>query len=138
MSYCALAANKQTGCTGRVMSVYTKESGRNMLKDTYKRALKDLRISVTDRCNYRCTYCMPFDEYVWIEKQEILTFEEIARLAAIFIKLGVEKIRLTGGEPLVRKDLDKLIAKLSALPGLKDLCLTTNGSLLAEQAASLK
>jgi len=81
---------------------------------------------------------MPFDEYVWIEKQEILSFEEITRLAAVFIRLGVEKIRLTGGEPLVRKDLDKLIAKLSALPGLKDLCLTTNGSLLGEQAAPLR
>src|SRR5215467_13326030 len=109
-----------------------------MLKDAYSRPIKDLRISVTDRCNFRCTYCMPFEEYVWIERQEILTFEEITRLTGIFIGLGVEKVRLTGGEPRVRKDLDKLIAGLSALPGLKDICLTTNGSLLGEQAAALK
>jgi cyclic pyranopterin phosphate synthase len=109
-----------------------------MLKDAYSRPIKDLRISVTDRCNYRCTYCMPFDEYIWIDRQEILTFEEITSLAAIFIRLGVEKIRLTGGEPLVRKDLDRLIASLSALPGLKDLCLTTNASLLVEQAPALR
>ncbi len=108
-----------------------------MLVDTYKRPVKDLRISVTDRCNYRCTYCMPLDEYEWINKREILTFEEITRLATQFVALGVEKIRLTGGEPLVRKDLDQLVAKLSAIPGLKDLCLTTNGSLLAEQIEAL-
>jgi cyclic pyranopterin phosphate synthase len=108
-----------------------------MLRDSYYRPLKDLRISVTDRCNFRCTYCMPFDEYAWIEKQEILTFEEIARLAKLFVSLGADKIRLTGGEPLVRRDLDKLIAKLSSLEGLNDLCLTTNGSLLCEQAEAL-
>jgi cyclic pyranopterin phosphate synthase len=108
-----------------------------MLLDAYKRPVKDLRISVTDRCNYRCTYCMPLDEYEWINKKEILTFEEITRLAAVFVHFGVEKIRLTGGEPLVRKNLDHLVAKLSALPELKDLCLTTNGSLLAEQMEAL-
>jgi GTP 3',8-cyclase len=109
-----------------------------MLADSYKRPVKDLRISVTDRCNFRCTYCMPQDEYEWINKKEILTFEEITRLANLFVGLGVEKIRLTGGEPLVRKDLDQLVAKLSAIPGLEDLCLTTNGSLLAEQIEALK
>ncbi|HEX2228314.1 MAG TPA: GTP 3',8-cyclase MoaA [Candidatus Binatia bacterium] len=108
-----------------------------MLVDAYKRPLKDLRISVTDRCNYRCTYCMPLDEYEWINKKEILTFEEITRLATLFVRFGVEKIRLTGGEPLVRKNLDQLVAKLSAIPGIKDLCLTTNGSLLAEQIEAL-
>jgi cyclic pyranopterin phosphate synthase len=108
-----------------------------MLLDTYKRPVKDLRISVTDRCNYRCTYCMPLDQYEWIHKKEILTFEEISRLATLFVALGVEKIRLTGGEPLVRKNLDQLIARLSAIPGVKDLCLTTNGSLLAEQIEAL-
>jgi GTP 3',8-cyclase len=108
-----------------------------MLVDAYKRPLKDLRISVTDRCNYRCTYCMPLDEYEWINKKEILTFEEITRLATLLVGSGVEKIRLTGGEPLVRKNLDQLVAKLSAIPGLKDLCLTTNGSLLAEQIKAL-
>ena len=82
--------------------------------DTYQRPLKDLRISVTDRCNFRCSYCMPLDEYDWIEKQEILTYEEIARLANIFVQLGVDKIRLTGGEPLVRRDLEKLVSQLVA------------------------
>ena len=109
-----------------------------MLVDGFQRPLKDLRISVTDRCNFRCTYCMPFDEYVWIAKREILTFEEIERLARIFIGLGVERIRLTGGEPLLRKDLHRLVGRLAALRGLQDLCLTTNGALLAEQAPLLK
>jgi cyclic pyranopterin phosphate synthase len=108
-----------------------------MLTDAYNRPIKDLRVSVTDRCNFRCTYCMPLDEYEWINKKEILTFEEIARLARLFVDLGVEKIRLTGGEPLVRKDLNQLVAKLAAISQLKDLCLTTNGSLLAEQIESL-
>jgi len=107
-------------------------------QDAYKRPLRDLRISVTDRCNFRCTYCMPLDEYEWLPKEDILTFEEITRLARLFISLGVEKIRLTGGEPLARRDLEKLIASLSSLDGLKDLCLTTNGSFLAEKAAALK
>jgi molybdenum cofactor biosynthesis enzyme MoaA len=84
-----------------------------MLRDTYHRPMTDLRISVTDRCNFRCTYCMPFDEYVWIDKQEILTFEEITRLTGLFIQLGVEKVRLTGGEPLVRRGLDQLVGQLS-------------------------
>ena len=109
-----------------------------MLRDMFGRGLKDLRISVTDRCNFRCTYCMPMDEYEWIERKEILTFEEIARLAAIFVQLGVEKIRVTGGEPLLRKDLQKLIAQLAVIDGINDLSLTTNGSLLAEKVADLK
>jgi cyclic pyranopterin phosphate synthase len=109
-----------------------------MLTDAYNRPIKDLRISVTDRCNFRCSYCMPLDEYEWIDKKEILTFEEIARLARLFVGLGVEKIRLTGGEPLVRQDLPVLIEKLSALEGLQDLCLTTNGALLAERIGALK
>jgi GTP 3',8-cyclase len=108
-----------------------------MLGDAYKRPVRDLRISVTDRCNFRCTYCMPLDQYEWINKKEILTFEEIARLARLFVQLGVEKIRLTGGEPLVRHDLHRLVAKLSAIEGIKDLCLTTNGALLAEQVGAL-
>lgn len=108
-----------------------------MLQDRYSRPLRDLRISVTDRCNFRCIYCMPYDEYAWIDKHEILTFEEITRLARQFVRLGVEKIRLTGGEPLLRRGLEKLIGELAALDGLKDLCLTTNGTLLADHAASL-
>jgi GTP 3',8-cyclase len=109
-----------------------------MLIDTYKRPVRDLRISVTDRCNFRCAYCMPLDKYEWIDKKEILTFEEITRLATLFVGLGVEKIRLTGGEPLVRQNLDRLVGKLSAIQGLKDLCLTTNGALLADNVQLLK
>lgn len=108
-----------------------------MTRDRNSRRLKDLRISVTDRCNFRCTYCMPDDEYVWIARREILSFEEISRLARLFVALGVDKIRLTGGEPLLRRDLDNLIRQLAAIEGLQDLCLTTNGSLLAEQAEAL-
>ena len=111
---------------------------RSMLCDAYNRPVKDLRISVTDRCNFRCIYCMPHDEYEWIDKKEILSFEEITRLVKIFVQLGVEKIRLTGGEPLVRRNLELLIAQLSVIEGVKDLCLTTNGSLLAEKVEALK
>jgi len=108
-----------------------------MLLDRYKRPIRDLRISVTDRCNFRCTYCMPFDEYVWIDKREVLTFEEITRLASLFAELGANKIRLTGGEPLLRQNLDTLIGKLAPIRGIEDLCLTTNGALLVEQAPAL-
>ena len=107
------------------------------LRDVSGRSVKDLRISVTDRCNFRCTYCMPLDKYEWIEKKEILTFEEITRVAGIFVRLGIEKIRLTGGEPLLRRDLERLVARLSSISGLNDLCLTTNGSLLSEKIALL-
>jgi GTP 3',8-cyclase len=107
------------------------------LKDTLGRAMKDLRISVTDRCNFRCSYCMPLDKYEWINRQEILAFEEIARLAKIFIKLGVEEIRLTGGEPLLRHGLENLVSQLACLNGLKDLSLTTNASLLSDKAGVL-
>src|SRR5947207_14107939 len=107
------------------------------LRDAFNRSIKDLRISVTDRCNYRCTYCMPLEEYVWIDRSEILTFEEITRLTRLFVGLGVEKIRITGGEPLVRKDLHRLVGMLSSIEGVCDLCLTTNGSLLSEQIGGL-
>ena len=106
--------------------------------DTLQRPIKDLRISVTDRCNFRCTYCMPLDDYDWLDKREVLTFEEITRLARLFIQLGVEKIRLTGGEPLARRDLEQLVKSLSDLDGLRDLCLTTNGSTLTEKSQALK
>ncbi len=109
-----------------------------MVVDVFNRPIRDLRISVTDRCNFRCTYCMPFDEYPWIPKKEILTFDEIARLARIYVQLGVNKIRLTGGEPLVRPHLEALVGKLSLLEGIDDLCLTTNGSKLAQQVGGLK
>ncbi len=109
--------------------------------DTLRRPLRDMRISVTDRCNFRCVYCMPKEvfgrDYQFLEREQLLTFEEIARLARIFNARGVEKIRLTGGEPLVRRSLERLVAMLARIPGL-DLTLTTNGSLLAQKAQALK
>jgi GTP 3',8-cyclase len=112
-------------------------STRQVLKDTLGRALKDLRISVTDRCNFRCSYCMPLDKYEWIDRHEILTFEEITRLSRIFVHLGVEEIRITGGEPLLRHGLESLVSQLAMIDGLKDLSLTTNASMLREKAALL-
>ena len=111
------------------------------LTDALNRPLRDLRISVTDRCNFRCVYCMPREifgsDYPYLPHNEVLTFEEIARLARIFVGHGVRKIRLTGGEPLVRKDAHLLVKMLAEIPGL-DLTLTTNGALLARQAQALK
>ena len=109
-----------------------------MLTDKYLRTLQDLRISVTDRCNFRCTYCMPLDEYEWIAREEILSFEEIGRLVRVFAELGVTKLRITGGEPLLRKDVGDLVAMLARVEGVEDLCLTTNGSLLADKAEALR
>jgi len=125
----------------------TPDTARNGAKvvplvDAFKRPLHDLRISVTDRCNFRCTYCMPKEvfgrDYEFLARGEILTFEEIARLARVFVAHGVEKIRLTGGEPTVRRDLPRLIEMLAAIEGLRDLTLTTNGSLLTGMARALK
>ncbi|MBM4438784.1 MAG: GTP 3',8-cyclase MoaA [Candidatus Rokubacteria bacterium] len=107
-------------------------------RDTWGRLLRNLRISVTDRCNLRCAYCMPEEEYVWLPREEILHFEEIGRLVDVFIELGVDKVRLTGGEPLLRKDLPGLIRLLAAKPALRDLAITSNGILLGEQAQGLK
>jgi cyclic pyranopterin phosphate synthase len=108
--------------------------------DTLGRPVRDLRISVTDRCNFRCVYCMPKEvfgrDYQFLERRELLTFEEIERLARSFVRHGVEKIRLTGGEPLVRRDLERLVERLAAVGGL-DLTLTTNGSLLPQKAQAL-
>jgi GTP 3',8-cyclase len=113
-----------------------------MLTDKFQRPLRDLRISVTDRCNFRCTYCMPAEifgeSYQFLPKDEILSFEEIARLARIFAGLGVNKLRITGGEPLLRTDLHRLIAQLSEIPDIEDITLTTNGYLLPQQARQLK
>src|SRR5690348_272806 len=109
--------------------------------DALNRPLRDLRISVTDRCNFRCVYCMPKEvfgrDYRFLERRELLTFEEIERLARAFAAHGVEKVRITGGEPLVRRDLERLIEKLASIEGL-DLTLTTNGSLLAQKAGALR
>jgi cyclic pyranopterin phosphate synthase len=112
-----------------------------MLLDTLDRPLRDLRISVTDRCNFRCVYCMPKEvfggDFQFLDRKELLTFEEVTRLARVFVAQGVQKIRITGGEPLMRRDLERLIAMLSPIPGV-DLTLTTNGSLLAKKARALK
>jgi len=105
--------------------------------DAHGRPLRNLRISVTDRCNLRCGYCMPEENYVWLPRSDILDFEEISRLVDCFTDLGVDKVRLTGGEPLLRHDLPKLVAMLAAKPAIRDLALTTNGVLLGEQAAAL-
>ena len=110
--------------------------------DTLQRPLRDLRLSVTDRCNFRCGYCMPKETfgrgYDFLPKDRILTFEELARISRIFVGLGVEKIRLTGGEPTMRRDIERLVEQLSAIDGLRDLTLTTNGSLLVEKADALR
>jgi len=106
--------------------------------DTRGRRLRNLRVSVTDRCNLRCGYCMPEEEYVWLPREEILHFEEISRLVDVFIELGVDKVRLTGGEPLLRRDLPALIRLLAAKPALRDLAITTNGVLLAVAAPALR
>jgi len=109
----------------------------DILKDSLGRPLKDLRVSVTDRCNFRCSYCMPLDCYEWINRREVLTFEEITRLSRLFVSLGVEEIRVTGGEPLLRHKLSELISHLAQIAGLKELSLTTNASFLHAQAAAL-
>ena len=109
-----------------------------MIVDRLNRPLGSLRVSVTDRCNLRCRYCMPEQEYVWLPKQSILTFEEISRVVRVFTALGVEKVRLTGGEPLLRHDLPTLTAMLARIPGISDLAMTTNGLLLAKHAESLR
>jgi len=106
--------------------------------DRLERPLRSLRLSVTDRCNLRCAYCMPEAEYVWLPRGDILTFEEISSLVDVFAGLGVDKVRLTGGEPLLRKNLAELVQQLAGKPSLTDLALTTNGILLAEQAAGLR
>ena len=107
-----------------------------MLIDTFGRAHNNLRISVTDRCNLRCTYCMP-EEVVFLDRRELLTFEEIAHFVRVAAPLGIDKIRLTGGEPLLRRDLPRLVRLLADVPGIKDIGLTTNGLLLAQQAQAL-
>jgi cyclic pyranopterin phosphate synthase len=112
------------------------------IQDTLQRPVRDLRISVTDRCNLRCGYCMPRDvfgpEYKFLDRKELLTYEETTTIARIFARIGVRKIRLTGGEPLLRRDLPLLIEMLAAIEGIEDLSLTTNGVLLKEQARAIK
>src|SRR3984893_9763608 len=108
------------------------------LQDKFGRTIKDLRISVTDRCNFRCFYCIPDENIVWKRKQELLTDDEIVLVCEIAVSLGVEKVRLTGGEPLLRGDLELLIARLSKIPELRDLAMTTNASGLRRRASVLR
>ena len=108
-----------------------------MLLDTRERPLASLRLSVTDRCNLRCAYCMPEEEYAWLPREDILTFEEVERLLDVFLDLGVTRIRFTGGEPLLRRDLPELVRRVAMRDRVEDLALTTNGLLLAAQAPAL-
>ncbi len=108
------------------------------IRDQSGRPLGSLRLSVTDRCNMRCGYCMPNDEYAWLPRSSILTFEELDRLAGVFASLGVGKVRLTGGEPLLRHDLPNLVRMVAARPAIAEVALTTNGILLADQAEGLR
>jgi GTP 3',8-cyclase len=108
------------------------------LHDLLGRPLKNLRLSVTDRCNLRCSYCMPEAEYVWLPRQDLLQFEEMSRVVDVFSRAGVDKIRLTGGEPLLRRDLPQLVELLARKPAIRDLALTTNGVALADQASALR
>jgi len=109
-----------------------------VIRDAFARPLRNLRLSVTDRCNLRCAYCMPEEEYAWLPRADILTFEEIARLVGVFADLGVDKVRFTGGEPLLRKDLPRLVTMIAAEPRIRDLAITTNGILLAQEAQALR
>src|SRR5438270_10679911 len=110
---------------------------REPLRDGHGRQIGDLRVSVTDRCNFRCQYCMPAEGLPWLERAEILTFEEITRVVALFARMGVGDVRLTGGEPLVRRDFPRLAAMIAGLDGVHDLSVTTNGFLLERDAAKL-
>ncbi|MFM8475074.1 MAG: GTP 3',8-cyclase MoaA, partial [Planctomycetaceae bacterium] len=118
------------------MSIHSPHAPQ--LIDSFGRVHTNLRISVTDRCNIRCFYCMPAEEVEFLPKAELLTFEELERVARVAAGLGIDRIRLTGGEPLVRRDLPLLVRKLAAIPGIRDLGMTTNGILLAGQAAALR
>jgi cyclic pyranopterin phosphate synthase len=109
----------------------------DQLTDGHGRPIGDVRVSVTDRCNFRCQYCMPAEGLPWLERADVLSFEEIARLVSLLSRMGVHKVRLTGGEPLVRKDFPRLVTMLAAVPGVDDLAVTTNGYLLERDAAAL-
>jgi cyclic pyranopterin phosphate synthase len=115
----------------------TQGDSGNQVIDTFGRPLKSLRLSVTDRCNLRCRYCMPEEEYVWLPRENVLSFEELATLAGYFADVGVEKVRLTGGEPLLRRDLSRLVRLLVHDRRIREVALTTNGVLLAEYAQEL-
>ncbi len=109
-----------------------------VILDRYARPLRSLRVSVTDRCNLRCVYCMPEPDYAWLPKETLLSFEELAAIVDVFTDVGVDRVRITGGEPLLRRDLTTLVRSLAARPAIRDLALTTNGVLLAPQAQALR
>ena len=109
-----------------------------MIRDLLGRPLKNLRLSVTDRCNLRCSYCMPEAEYVWLPRRDLLQFEEMSTLVDVFTQAGVDRVRVTGGEPLLRRDLPELIRMIARKPAIRDLALTTNGVMLAEHAGALR
>ncbi len=128
LAYATAAGDSAVGENSLIM--------KTQLLDTFGRVHNNLRISVTDRCNLRCTYCMP-EEVLFLDRKELLTFEEIARFVQVAAPLGIDKIRLTGGEPLLRRDLPRLVRMVAAVPGIRDIGLTTNGLLLAGQAQAL-
>src|SRR5438309_4521302 len=123
------------GTATPVPAIYTR--GMEPLRDSWGREIKSVRVSVTDKCNFRCTYCMPAEGLEWLGRDEILSFEEITRLVGLLAQLGVDEVRLTGGEPLVRRDLPLLVGMLAAVDGVRDLSLTTNGVLLDRFAQPL-
>ncbi len=131
-----LPASGARGGTGAAAATYHRR-----MDDSRGRPLRELRVSVTDRCNFRCPYCMPREvfgaDHAFLPRSELLSFEELSRLVRVFASLGVRKVRLTGGEPLLRRDLDVLVAAIASTPGIEDLALTTNGSLLADRAQVL-
>jgi GTP 3',8-cyclase len=114
-----------------------RSPGLEPLRDGHGRLISDLRVSVTDRCNFRCQYCMPAEGLPWLDRADILSFEEIARLVRLLVGMGIADVRLTGGEPLVRRELPRLLAMLDGIEGLEDLSLTTNGYLLERMAGEL-
>jgi len=120
-----------------VQMLHKRDEIMQLLTDSYGRRIKSMRISITDKCNFRCTYCMPAEGLPWLKKAEILSYEEIVHVARVAISLGIEQIRLTGGEPLVRRDVPELIRQLRAIDGLHSLSLTTNGILLKQQSKAL-
>src|SRR5689334_18445788 len=119
------------------VQVHREAKSMEPLIDSYGRRIKNMRISITDKCNFRCTYCMPAEGLPWLAKAELLSYEEIERVVRVAVNMGIEQIRLTGGEPLVRRDVPTLVRQLSRIEGLRGLSLTTNGILLKHLAAPL-
>src|SRR6185295_6152046 len=130
----ARAASRHAAQARTSATVALTVMSREPLRDGHGRLIRDLRLSVTDRCNFRCQYCMPADGLPWLERAEVLSFEEIERVVRVTARMGVTDVRLTGGEPLVRRDFPGLVGMLARVPGVEDLSLTTNGYLLERDA----